>query len=211
MHRVFTRNTYLASSNSWRHRIIYSLVAYLLPAFLVMVAKLSDVLNMGILRANYGRLANSNFCWMRDTRATFLYFMLPVSVAILTNGVLYARTVYKIRKNIRSITSFKKVERIPSGSSQTSSTISIISSSTSSSDQSKSSKGYGFRQARLFTRLSVPLGFTWAIALFSSFIPPNYELLTAIMEYLFIVANTSQGLVLFIAFGVYRKLICTRR
>lgn len=220
MYQVFARkkNLLLARKNTSNTRITYGLVAYMLPLTIVGLAKLSDVFHLSAIAADYGRVAHSsNFCWMRARRALIIYFIVPVAIAQVFNLVLYLCIICNIRSNIRSFTSFRKmVVRIPSGSSQTS-TLSVISSSTAGATSRSSSEQGGnisstsevklnYNQTSIYTKLSVPLGFTWAIALFSPLVPVHQSVVIMVMSYLFILANTSQGVVLFFAFGVYRKV-----
>src|SRR5699024_10313475 len=183
-------------------RLVYSTVAYLCPACLIAMANLGDILGVEAIRGDYGPVANS--CWMRRKSAAALYFIAPVTVAVFFNLMLYLLIIFNIRSEIKSFSSFKKVTRIPSSSSQNS-TISVISSC-----ETVDSRSLDFNQTSIFMRLSVPLGFTWIIALFSTAVPSEYRILIRIMSYLFIIANTSQGVTLFIAFGVYKKMFARR-
>lgn len=225
MYQVFARkkNLLLARKNTSNTRIIYGLVAYVVPLTIVSLAKLSDVFHLSSIAADYGRVVHSsNFCWMRARRALIIYFIVPVAIAQVFNLVLYLFIIFNIRSNIRSFISFHKmVVRIPSGSSQ-SSTLSVISSSTagaSSNNNSEQDANFfstsevklNYNQTSIYTKLSVPLGFTWAIALFSPLIPIHQSAIILVMSYLFIIANTSQGVALFFAFGVYRKVFARNR
>jgi len=174
-------------------------VAYLLPALLVTVAKVGDIFDLDAIKGDYGPVQHSNVCWMRKRAATIAYFIVPVTFTVTCNFVLYLRIIFNIRSEIQSFSSFKKVTRIPSSSSS-SSTISSLSSGDSSDTR------LAFNQTSIYTRLSVPLGFTWAVGLCGCVVPSEYKVLIRILSYLFIIANTSQGITLFLAFGVYKKL-----
>lgn len=216
MHRVFVRGsmTGVTRPNTARVRLLYCAVAYLLPLAIVLLANLGDLFSSSsssssfwsALAGDYGPVRPSNVCWMRRRAATIAYFVVPVTLTVAVNAVLYLRIVCNIRRDIASFSSLKKVTRIPSNSSQSSS-ISIISSCEGSATTATSNR-LDFKQTSIFLRLSVPLGFTWIIAFFGTVVPAEmeYHLLLRIMAYLFIVANTSQGVTLFFALGIYRKL-----
>lgn len=205
MHQLFVRGSLKGRANTARVRILYSTVAYLLPLLIVAIANLGDLLNVEAIRGDYGPVLPTNVCWMRRKTATIIYFIAPITLTVLVNFALYVRIIIHIRSDIASFSTLKKVTRIPSNSS-TSSTISVISSCEGGEGGSSISNRLNLQQTTIFLRLSVPLGFTWIIALFSTVVPAEYHLLLRIMAYLFIVANTSQGVTLFLAFGIFRKI-----
>ncbi|KAI2796520.1 hypothetical protein BLOT_015727 [Blomia tropicalis] len=205
MHKVFVNQSLVTRSNSAKMRVIYGTIAYIIPTILIIIANIGDCFNLSSIKADYGPVFPSNVCWLRKRAAIILYFIVPVTITVLYNFILYLRIICNIRHEINSFSrDFRKVSRIPSSSS-TSSTISII-SSTGDGNESR----LAFRQTSIYTRLSIPLGFTWILALFGTIVPSEYTVIIRIMSYLFIVANTSQGVTLFLAFGIYRKIFSSK-
>lgn len=195
MHRVLVGGSQGGRPRNKRRRLY---LAYLLPAALVIFVNLCDIFDIHSIKGDYGSVLKS--CWMRNKVGVLLYFIVPSNLCVLFNFILYIRIIVSIRKEIKSFTCLKKVTRIPSSSSTTS-TISVISSCESADS------GIGFNQTSIFARLGAVLGFTWVIALFSTIVPSQYVAVIRVLSYLFIIANTSQGVTLFLAFGVYKQLL----
>lgn len=200
LYRVFGRSKLTRVHHS-RTRLYYSLFAYLLPLAVITISNLGDIYDIEPIKADYGPMGHSNVCWMRKRLATILYFIVPVAIAMTVNFILYIRIVASIRKSIGTFLIGPKLVRISSTSSEKS-TASIL-----STDSVKPNYG----QVSIYVKLSVPLGFTWILALINFLIPIHCVLMARLMTYLFIIANTSQGVVLFLAFGIYKKILCQCR
>ncbi|XP_027201196.2 uncharacterized protein LOC113795203 [Dermatophagoides pteronyssinus] len=243
MHRVFITKKLVSRTLSNRSqnkiRLQYGLVGYVSTFIIIIIANVGDVFNIELLKANYGRLEHTEVCWMRRSRSTIYYFIIPATLAIIYNLLLYIRIVCNIRHDLTSISSLRRITRISTSSDTSSSsssssslsssnpsntmTISVISSdfynyekqkqqqpkSSSSSLLPKSSTNSKFltNQSSIYVKLGVPLGFTWIIALILTIIPQGQNLiLNRIISYIFIIANTSQGMILFLSHGVYKNL-----
>lgn len=198
MHQVFNRSKLTKRQGIGRIRIIYCLVAYIVPLTVILIANLGDAFNIRLIKGDYGTIGPSRVCWMRRQLATIIYFILPVTITVIFNFILYIRIILGIRSSMMPFSTQRKLTRFSSNNSQ-SSNISIISRDSCTSQ-------VPFKPSSIYTRLSVPLGFTWIVALFGTVVPTQYTIIIRIMSYLFIIANTSQGVVLFLAFGVYKKM-----
>jgi hypothetical protein len=117
-------------------------------------------------------------------------------------------TVCQVRTDLKISNSLRKISRIPSDSSESSngSTGSTATSRTTST-ASLSTTSSRPNQLVIFTRLGVLMGFTWIIALINAFIPQKYDKVLKALSYLFVICNTSQGVVLFIAFLCNAKVL----
>nr|XP_046917680.1 uncharacterized protein LOC124498023 [Dermatophagoides farinae] len=140
MYRVFittklvTRTLSNRSQNKIRLR--YGLVGYISTFSIIIVANVGDIFNLEPIKGDYGRLELTEVCWMRRTRATIYYFIIPATVAIIYNLLLYVRIVCNIRHDLKSISSLRRITRISSSSSSSSSTHATKSSSSSSTSNS---------------------------------------------------------------------------
>ncbi|KAH7643068.1 hypothetical protein HUG17_9759 [Dermatophagoides farinae] len=107
MYRVFittklvTRTLSNRSQNKIRLR--YGLVGYISTFSIIIVANVGDIFNLEPIKGDYGRLELTEVCWMRRTRATIYYFIIPATVAIIYNLLLYVRIVCNIRHDLKSV------------------------------------------------------------------------------------------------------------
>ena len=109
-------------------------------------------------------------------------------------------TVCQVRVDFKTWNSLKKVTRIPSDTSA----VSDVSTVTARSDSTSSTKTLTHKSRPnlvvIFARLGALMGFTWITALIIAVVPQKCELLLKVLSYAFVILNTSQGVVIFIAF-----------
>jgi hypothetical protein len=205
MYRTFGgKKVIIRDKNSLKIRSTYWLIANISAAIIVVVSTVCDIYDVS-LAPNYGHLMGSSACWIRNPWATFLYFGAPLSLNIIINLTLYVMTVCQVRTDLKISNSLRKISRIPSDSSESSNGSTATSRTTSTASLSTTSSRPN--QVVIFTRLGVFMGFTWIIALIFASIPQKYDKVLKALSYLFVICNTSQGVVLFIAFLCNAKVL----
>lgn len=198
MYRTFGgKKVVVRDKNSFKLRLIYWFTANICAAIVIVISTVCDIYDVSIA-PDYGHLTDSSACWIRNSWATFVYFGAPLTLNIIINLTLYLMTVCQVRIDLKTCDGLRKITRIPSDSSESSNSSSVTSRTTSTA--SLSSTTARPNQVVIFTRLGVLMGFTWIIALIIAFIPQTYEKILKALSYLFVICNTSQGMVLFIAF-----------
>ena len=150
----------------------YSLYAYGVPLLIVAISAIIDFCDLSDLDVGYGQ----NICWMSDPLANFLFFGLPMIVALVVNFALFVTTIASIRHVSGSLRSYERHSR-----NQT-----------------------ALSQVKLYARMCTVLGFTWVFGLISSCLP-MYPL-AIIFLFLFIVTNALGGLFIFVAFICNRRV-----
>ena len=197
MYRTFVMRRFRTRPNNvCKLRVIYCLTANFCAAIVVIISIVCERLN-SVVGPDYGHLDYSTGCWIRNPLATFLFFGVPLIINILVNLILYLMTVCQVRVDLKTWNSLRKVTRIPSDSSNTSSaTVRSVSTSSTTSLTLNSRPN----SMLIFTRLGALMGFTWIIALVIAVVPQTLEIPLKVLSYLFVILNTSQGVVIFIAF-----------
>ncbi|KAK3593268.1 hypothetical protein CHS0354_012361 [Potamilus streckersoni] len=126
-------------------------------------------------------------CWIQEPVAAVISFGAPMILILLSNFVMFTRTIICIRASTKS--TFLKIRR--------------------------SSKGHiiGKDDVMLYIRMSTVMGFTWIFGLASSIIsafagPPSKTICIVLHVFgiLFIIFNCSQGLFIFFAFVANKRV-----
>jgi G protein-coupled receptor Mth (Methuselah protein) len=112
------------------------------------------------------------YCWIQNGDAALLFFGAPIGAIIIVNGILFLLTILNIRARRRR----QKLRR------------------TKSTDGS---------DVTFFMRIAVIMGFTWIIGFFLNIVSRKNHgsaIINEILNYLFVLCNTSTGLFIFILF-----------
>ncbi|GAB1609296.1 uncharacterized protein LOC115229438 [Argonauta hians] len=121
-------------------------------------------------------------CWIQDPSASLIAFGIPLSIIILSNVVMFIRTIYCIRRNLKTI--HLNINHPVSGR----------------------------HDVILYVRMSVVMGFTWVLGFASSGISgganpsDNICLLLNILGILFVIFNCSQGIFICSVFVLNRRV-----
>ena len=150
----------------------YALYAYGVPLLIVTITIIIDFCDFTVFDVGYGQ----TICWISDPLANFIFFGLPMIVALIVNFVLFLTTITSIRHVSSSLRSYERCSR----------------------------KRTALSQVKLYARMCTVLGFTWVFGLISSCLP-MYPL-AIIFAYLFIVTNALGGLFIFVAFICNRRV-----
>lgn len=184
-----------------KKRVGYWFSANCLPAFVVAIAVICDRIKSP-LTPNYGLVKAANICWIRYPIAGLVFFGIPLTGHLIFNISLYIITIHHVRNDLKETNSFRKkcVKRNASNES-TSSVGSTASTSTISSPN----------QMAIFLRIGVLMGFTWITGFLVAATPQNCSICLKILSYFFVICNTSQGILMFVAFLCNAKILAMWR
>jgi hypothetical protein len=113
-----------------------------------------------------------SYCWIKNGNAALLFFGAPIGAIIIVNSILFLLTILNIRAKRRR----QKLRRTRS---------------TTSTD------------VNFFIRIAMIMGFTWTIGFFFGMFTHKNEssvIVNEILNYLFVLCNTSTGLFIFVLF-----------
>lgn len=82
-----------------RRFLIYSVYAWIVPAIIVGICLVMDVLKLDVnFRPHYGE----GVCWITSRMGLVLFFLVPVAVILASNFVLFGITVFCLRRSSRA-------------------------------------------------------------------------------------------------------------
>ena len=137
------------------------------------------------------RLQNNNssqkviltrYCWINNERANFVFFIFPIAVIIVINGVLFFKVIVNIRK-MKAKQQKLKMRRF--------SRVKIP----------------GDEDVKFYFQMSILMGFTWVIGFFLPILSSKSSetrILQNILKYVFILLNLSMGIFIFFVF-IFRE------
>ena len=150
----------------------YALYAYGLPLLIVTISAGIDYCDCSVFDPGYGQ----TICWMSNSLANFLFFGLPMIMALIVNFALFVTTIASIRHVSGSLRNYERSSR----------------------------KQTALSQVKLYARMCTVLGFTWVFGLISSCMP-TYPM-AVIFGFLFTITNALGGLFIFVAFICNRRV-----
>ena len=105
---VRSTNRYKRFHDSTRIFKKYSLYSWLLPAFIVMIAAITDLISVN---NKFKPLYGKRVCWISQKTALLIFFVGPVSFIIVVNFIIFALTAYLIIRTQNGAKKFKDSKR----------------------------------------------------------------------------------------------------
>ncbi|XP_055357801.1 uncharacterized protein LOC129602715 isoform X2 [Paramacrobiotus metropolitanus] len=181
------QNPNATSQQSIRKRLLCNMAyCYCASACIVAAAVILDYHDIDQWRVGYADL-----CWIAGARASLVFYALPIAIIVVVNGVLIITTFCKMQTHERSLNAMH-----------------VISGRRALSREQKIK-----REILAYVRIGSVLGFMWFFGIVAGLVrnldpdPENDGYLVAyeVFVYVFLFTQSSQGLFIFIAFGINKR------